>query len=70
MFWWYERGGTFTRCEVLQLPTGDFEIRVVYPDGGEQVERFASADELAARQTALENSLRADGWSGRHGWVL
>jgi hypothetical protein len=55
---------------VLQLPTGDFEIRVVYPDGRELVEHFASADELAARQTALEHSLRADGWSGRHGWVL
>jgi hypothetical protein len=70
VFWWYERSGAFTRCEVLQLPTGEFEIRVVYPDGHEQVERFTSADELAARQTSLEAALRSDGWSGRHGWVL
>ena len=70
MFFWFEREGAYARCEVLQLPSGRFELRLIEADGREQVEQFESAGELAERQRALENRLRASGWSGPHGWVL
>jgi hypothetical protein len=70
VFWWFERNGTYTRCEVLDLPTGGFELRVVDPDGQEEIEHFADAATLARRQQAVEEQLAADGWTGPHGWLL
>jgi hypothetical protein len=70
VFWWFERNGRYMRCEVLQLPSGTFELRVVDPDGDERVERFTDSEELARRQVAVENELIAEGWSGPHGWHL
>lgn len=70
MFWWFERGGSYVRCEALQLPSGIFELRVVEADGSEQVEHFNDSDALAKRQIAVEQRLSSQGWSGPHGWNL
>jgi hypothetical protein len=70
MFWWYERHGEYSRAEVLPLPTGGFELRVVGPDGTESVEQFDAADRVARRRTDIEDALRRDGWSGPHGWYI
>jgi hypothetical protein len=70
MFWWFERGGSYLRCEVLQLARDQFELRVVKADGTEQIEQFTDASELARRQHTVVAELAADGWSGPHGWVL
>jgi len=70
VFWWFERRGTYTRYEVLELPQGGYELRVIDADGGERVERFQYADDLASRQCALEAELKSAGWTGPHGWVL
>ena len=70
MFWWYERGGEYSRAEVLPLPTGGYELRVVGPDGSESVEQFDAADRVARRRSDIEDELRRDGWSGPHGWYI
>ncbi|HEY2849196.1 MAG TPA: hypothetical protein VGI97_04920 [Gemmatimonadaceae bacterium] len=70
MFWWYERGGEYSRAEVLPLPTGGYELRVVGPDGTESVEQFDAADRVARRRSDIEDELRRDGWSGPHGWYI
>ena len=71
MFWWFEREGVYTRYEVIELPEGaGYELKIIDPDGTEHVERFTDADELANRQRALEAELKAQGWTGPHGWVL
>ena len=58
------------RCEVLHLSNGDYELRVVDPDGTESVERFSDPNELARRQQAVVDELKETGWTGPHGWVL
>src|SRR6476661_2587513 len=70
MFWWFERKGTYLRCEVLQLPSGEYELRLVGPDGSESIEQFSGPEALGRRQQAVQQDLAADGWSGPHGWVL
>jgi hypothetical protein len=70
VFWWFERNGSYVRCEVLHLPAGSFELRVVAPDGAERVEQFTDSEELAKRQVAVESELISEGWSGPHGWHL
>jgi hypothetical protein len=70
MFWWFERQGRHMRLEVLQLATGEYELRLIQPDGAEQVELFLDSRELARRQQALQRTLVTEGWTGPHGWLL
>jgi len=70
VFWWFERNGTYLRCEALDSPDGGFELRICDPDGTERIERFPDSAELTRRQQAVEDELAADGWSGPHGWNL
>ena len=69
MFWWFERNGTYLRCEVVPAQTaGGFELRMVHPDGTERVERFSDSLSLADRQrSVIDETIRA-GWNGPHGW--
>ena len=70
MFWWFERHGVYVRCEVLDLPGGGYELRIVDPDGTEHAEHFSDSTDLAKRQRTVERDLTAQGWSGPHGWNL
>ena len=69
MFWWFERGGHYLRCEAQQT-SGGYELRIINPDGSEQVEHFADSSDLAKRQHAVIDEITSEGWSGPHGWVL
>jgi hypothetical protein len=70
VFWWFEREGVYTRYEVLELPGGGYELRIIEANGNEHVEHFQYADDLAKRQRALEAELKSQGWTGPHGWIL
>jgi hypothetical protein len=68
VFWWFERNGSYMRCEAVNAPDGGYELRIHQPDGTERIERFRDSAELTDRQRAVEAELMADGWSGPHGW--
>ena len=68
MFWWFERSGQYLRYESREREGGGFELRVISPDGTEQVETFEDSTDLNKRQHAFELELAAEGWSGPHGW--
>ncbi len=70
MFWWFERNGEYIRCEVLTLPAGGYELRIVDGDGKEVVEHFHDPEELRQRQQAVRDALALAGWTGPHGGVL
>jgi hypothetical protein len=70
MFWWFERKGELLRVEVLQVSAQQFELRVIAADGGESMESFSNAQELAKRQEEVLTTISKDGWSGPHGWVI
>jgi len=61
VLWWFEREGRRTTIEVLNLPTGDYELRLVDADGAEQVERFTNSAALAKRQQSVQDTLIARG---------
>ena len=67
MFWWFERAGSYLRCEVLPLTTGGYELRRVDPDGAEHVEHFHDLDNLSKRQDAVMDEIARDGWAGPYG---
>jgi hypothetical protein len=70
MFWWFERGGAYIRCEAQPAATGGYELRIVGPDGAERVEHFADSRELSKRQHDVMDEITSDGWNGPHGWIL
>ena len=70
MFWWFERAGRFVRCNSQAVPGDGYELRIMSPDGSEQVERFTASAELAKRQETLESEFHAAGWTGPHGWNI
>jgi hypothetical protein len=70
LFWWFERGGQYLRYETRRSDDGVYEMRVISPDGAEQVENFSESTELTRRQVALERELASEGWTGPHGWNL
>jgi hypothetical protein len=71
MVWFYERQGTFVRCEARPASDGEgFELAITDPDGLERLERFESSDALTRRQTELERTFVTDGWTGPHGPVI
>jgi hypothetical protein len=71
MVWFYERQGTFIRCETRVASSGSgFELVVIQPDGSERVEQFDDSATLARRQAELENTLTHDGWTGPFGRTI
>lgn len=71
MVWFYERQGSFIRCETRNASEGHgFELVVIEPDGSERVEHFDDSATLARRQAELENTFRHDGWTGPFGRTI
>jgi hypothetical protein len=71
MVWFYERHGTFIRCETRALtPAAGFELLIIHPDGTETVERFTDSHTLERRQREIETTLTHDGWQGPFGRTI
>ena len=70
MFWWFKRQSDLLRYEARELPSGDYELRVIDADGSERVETFDDPTALSRRQVEFERQLRDEGWTGPHGWNL
>jgi hypothetical protein len=70
MVWFYERHGTFIRCETRDGANGGYELVIIQPDGSESVERFVDSASLELRQNELQNRLSSDGWQGPFGRTI
>jgi hypothetical protein len=71
MVWFYERHGSFIRCETRNASQGlGFELVVIQPDGSERVEHFDDSAALSRRQAELESTLTDDGWTGPFGRTI
>jgi len=64
MFWWYERRGSFTRVEVRELPMRAYELRILAPDGTEQIEHVPTYHELVDRYAFVRAQLDETEWKG------
>ena len=71
MVWFYERHGTFIRCETRDAAAGTgYELVIVQPDGSEAVEQFADSSALERRQQELQTRFSHDGWQGPFGRTI
>lgn len=71
MVWFYERQGSFIRCETREASSrAGFELLILHPDGTEKIERFADSQSLEERQRELQSTLTHDGWQGPFGRTI
>jgi hypothetical protein len=67
MFYFFQRGSEFLRCEISGTPDAGFMIVVTEPGGDERIESFRSSEDAHERWLKLQQTLVSDGWWGPHG---
>ena len=67
MFYFFQRGGDFVRCEITGDDASGYRITVTQPGGADQTERFRTSEEAHARWLEIQEQLKGDGWWGPHG---
>ncbi len=67
MFYFFQRGADFVRCEVSGDDQAGYRITITEPGGAERTETFMSSDEAHARWLVIQDSLEGEGWWGPHG---
>ena len=64
MIFFFEQGGRYVRCEVLDLPDGGSELIVTAPEGNQTKEVLAGSADVTRRITELRESMLRAGWWG------
>ena len=67
MFYFFQRGPEFVRCEISGDDDSGYRIIVTEPDGQERTETAATSDAAYARWLEIQESLKSQGWWGPHG---
>ena len=67
MFYFFQRGADFVRCEINGDEETGYRITITEPNGAERVETLASSDEAHARWLQIQERFKGDGWWGPHG---
>jgi hypothetical protein len=66
VFYFFQKGSTYLRCEILAGQTG-FELVVTEPSGNERREPFATAQDAQRRWEHLQQELKDENWLGPFG---
>jgi len=67
MFYFFQKGKDYIRCELRDGQGGAVEIVVTEANGHERVERYASTQEAHERWEHLQQRFSSDGWFGPFG---
>lgn len=63
MIWFFERRRAWLHYEIRRQTDGPhYELVITFPDGREEIERYADAAALSERSLSLERSLTDEGW--------
>jgi hypothetical protein len=64
MIWFFERRRARLHYEIRRQTDGPhYELVITFPDGRQEIERYADAGALTERSISLERTLTADGWA-------
>jgi len=63
MIWFFERRHQRLHYEIRRQPDGPgFELLITYPDGTQELERYADSGAVLDRSRSLQNVLLQAGW--------
>jgi hypothetical protein len=67
VFYFFQRGTDFVRCEIDGDEKSGYRITITEPEGQERTELLPSSDAAHARWLEIQEGFRNDGWWGPHG---
>jgi hypothetical protein len=67
MFYFFQKGKDYIRCELRDGQGGSVEIVVTEANGHERVERYTTTHEAHERWERLQQRFSSDGWFGPFG---
>jgi hypothetical protein len=67
MFYFFQKGKDYIRCELRDGQGGTCEIVVTEANGQERVERYPTIQEAHERWDHLQKRFAGDGWFGPFG---
>lgn len=63
MIWFFERQQARLRYEIRRQTDGpDYELVITFPDGRQEIERYADPADITRRSLRLERALVDAGW--------
>lgn len=68
MIWFFERHQARLRYEIRRQTDGpDYELVITFPDGRQEIERYADPNDVTRRSIRLEQALTDAGWESPPG---
>lgn len=67
MFYFFQRGKEFVRCEINGDEKMGYRITITEPGGHETTEELPTSDAAHARWLQIQERFRGEGWWGPHG---
>jgi len=67
VFYFFQRGPDFVRCEINGDHKAGYRITIIEPDGAERTETMDSSEAAHARWLEIQEQFKGDGWWGPHG---
>jgi hypothetical protein len=67
MFYFFQKGQDYLRCEMRARDDGTYELLIQEPKMAERAERFPTSQEAQRRWEELQQRFVGDGWFGPYG---
>ena len=67
MFYFFQRGADFVRCEISGDAAAGYRVTITEPDGTERTETFGTSEAAHTRWLEIQDSFKREGWWGPHG---
>jgi hypothetical protein len=67
MFYFFQKGRDYLRCELRARDDGSYELLIEEPQAAERVELFSSSQQAHRRWEELQKRFAGDGWFGPYG---
>lgn len=67
MFYFFQKGNDYLRCEIRGRGDGSYELLIDEPETAQRIEQFATPQQANRRWEELQKRFSGDGWFGPFG---
>jgi hypothetical protein len=67
MFYFFQKGPEYLRCEIQALTDGSFELLISERDSNQRTEKYLTSQQANKRWHELQQQYKNDGWAGPFG---
>jgi hypothetical protein len=67
MFYFFQKGPDYLRCEIRSCEDGSYDLLIDEPQAEQRVEHFGTTQQANRRWQELQKRFAGDGWFGPYG---